>query len=60
MYTTNNGRTLNVTLKHYIDGVLNFEDLKAEQHLLDWQIVGLQKQLQDMERKFLHLGKYAI
>ncbi|EFV7170024.1 hypothetical protein EAMBIBNC_00009 [Citrobacter phage BSwM KMM4] len=43
MYTTNNGRTLNVTLKHYIDGVLNFEDLKAEQHLLDWQIVGLQK-----------------
>ena len=43
MYTTNNGRNLNVTLKHYIDGVLNFEDLKAEQHLLDWQIVGLQK-----------------
>lgn len=43
MYTTNNGRTLNVTLKHYIDGVLNFEDLKAEQHLLDWQVAGLQK-----------------
>ena len=43
MYTTNSGRTLNVTLKHYIDGVLNFEDLQAEQHLLDWQIAGLQK-----------------
>ena len=43
MYTSNNGRTLNVTLKHYIDGVLNFEDLKAEQHLLDWQVAGLQK-----------------
>ena len=43
MYTTNNGRTLNVTLKHYADGVLNFEDLQAEQHLLDWQVAGLQK-----------------
>lgn len=43
MYTTNNGRTLNVTLKHYVDGVLNFEDLQAEQHLLDWQVAGLQK-----------------
>lgn len=43
MYTSNNGRTLNVTLKHYIGGVLNFEDLKAEQHLLDWQVAGLQK-----------------
>ena len=43
MFATNNGRTLNVTLKHYIDGVLNFEDLKAEQHLLDWQVAGLQK-----------------
>ena len=43
MYTTNNGRTLNITLKHYVDGVLNFEDLQAEQHLLDWQIAGLQK-----------------
>ncbi|URY12621.1 hypothetical protein [Shigella phage ESh21] len=43
MYTTNNGRTLNVTLKHYIDGVLNFEDLQAEQHLLAWQVAGLQK-----------------
>ena len=43
MYTTNNSRTLNVTLKHYVDGVLNFEDLQAEQHLLDWQVAGLQK-----------------
>ena len=43
MYTTNNGRTLNVTLKHYVDGILNFEDLQAEQHLLDWQVAGLQK-----------------
>ncbi|AUV63000.1 hypothetical protein Sf17_gp128 [Shigella phage Sf17] len=43
MYTTNDGRTLNVTLKHYIDGVLNFEELRAEQHLLDWQVAGLQK-----------------
>lgn len=43
MYTTNNSRTLNVTLKHYVDGVLNFEDLQAEQHLLDWQVEGLQK-----------------
>ncbi|WBF81451.1 hypothetical protein HNDCFFNB_00154 [Citrobacter phage BSwM KMM2] len=43
MYTTNNGRTLNVILKHYIDGVLNFELLQAEQHLLDWQVAGLQK-----------------
>lgn len=43
MYTTNNGRTLNVTLKHYVDGALNFEDLQAEQHLLDWQVAGLQK-----------------
>lgn len=43
MYTSNNGRTLNVTLKHYVDGVLNFEDLQAEQHLLDWQVTGLQK-----------------
>lgn len=43
MYTTNNGNTLNVTLKHYVDGVLNFEDLQAEQHLLDWQVAGLQK-----------------
>ncbi|ATE86352.1 hypothetical protein Sf18_gp78 [Shigella phage Sf18] len=40
---TNDGRTLNVTLKHYIDGVLNFEELRAEQHLLDWQVAGLQK-----------------
>lgn len=43
MYTTNNGRTLNVTLKHYVDGVLNFEELTAEQHILDWQLAGLQK-----------------
>ncbi|QBP33072.1 hypothetical protein Silverhawkium_gp118 [Shigella phage Silverhawkium] len=43
MYTTNNGRTLNVTLKVYIDGVLNFEELQAEQHILDWQLAGLQK-----------------
>ncbi|QHR67899.1 hypothetical protein mistaenkt_11 [Escherichia phage mistaenkt] len=43
MYTTNNGRTLNVTLKHYVDGVLNFEELIAEQHILDWQLAGLQK-----------------
>lgn len=43
MYTTNNGRTLNIALKHYVDGVLNFEDLQAEQHLLDWQVAGLQK-----------------
>lgn len=43
MYTTNNGNTLNVTLKHYADGVLNFEELRAEQHLLDWQVAGLQK-----------------
>nr|DAJ98493.1 MAG TPA: hypothetical protein [Caudoviricetes sp.] len=43
MYTTNNSRTLNVTLKHYVEGVLNFEDLQAEQHLLGWQVAGLQK-----------------
>ena len=43
MYTTNNGRTLNVTLRHYVDGVMCFEDLQAEQHILDWQLAGLQK-----------------
>ena len=43
MFATNNGRTLNIILKHYVDGVLNFEDLQAEQHLLDWQVAGLQK-----------------
>ena len=43
MYTTNNGRTLNVTLRHYVDGVMNFEDLQAEQHILDWQLAGFQK-----------------
>ena len=43
MFATNNGRTLNVTLKYYVNGVLNFEDLQAEQHLLDWQVAGLQK-----------------
>lgn len=43
MYTTNNGRTLNITLKVYIDGVLNFEELQAEQYILDWQLAGLQK-----------------
>ena len=43
MYTTNNGRTLNVTLRHYVDGVMHFEDLQAEQHILDWQVAGLQK-----------------
>ena len=43
MYTTNNGRTLNVTLRHYVDGVMCFEDLRAEQHILNWQVAGLQK-----------------
>lgn len=43
MYTTNNGRTLNVTLRHYVNGVMHFEDLQAEQHILDWQLAGLQK-----------------
>ena len=43
MYTTNNGRTLNVTLRHYVDGVMHFEDLQAETHILDWQVAGLQK-----------------
>ncbi|QHB48881.1 hypothetical protein [Shigella phage Z31] len=43
MYTTNNGRTLNVTLRHYVNGVMHFDDLQAEQHILDWQLAGLQK-----------------
>ena len=43
MYTTNNGRTLNITLRHYVNGVMHFEDLQAEQHILDWQLAGLQK-----------------
>jgi len=43
MYATNNGRTLNVTLRHYVDGVMHFDDLQAEQHILDWQVAGLQK-----------------
>nr|DAN14570.1 MAG TPA: hypothetical protein [Caudoviricetes sp.] len=43
MYTTNNGHTLNVTLRHYVDGELHLEDLKAESHILDWQVAGLTK-----------------
>lgn len=43
MYTTNNGSKLNITLRHYVDGVLHFEDLQAEQHILDWQVAGLTK-----------------
>ncbi len=60
MYTTNNGRTLNVTLRHYVDGVMHFEDLRAEQHILDWQVAGLQKLLRDTVKRFQPVGRYTM
>lgn len=59
MYTTNNGRTLNVTLRHYVDGVMHFEDLQAEQHILDWQLAGLQKTATGYGKRFQQVGKYT-